>query len=372
MSTVRFNKVCPSCTGSKVCSRCGGDGRYSFNPRDLDVCFGCSGAGTCSSCGGTGIKFFIPRDPNDTYFYISTGEKNKLFTLKSVKADAVTKWVKGDFITSTERHEIVLSADPDKAIEKAKAYLEEIYPNEEKLPKLLTDAVLDAELSPITRRTKEEIELEKEREKMKIVIGAALRKGLAFREWSHKAHKRMDEGRNPFDGYNIDDMPLVDINYSAKLKNFKSDVHKRFSEICKSLARHIPENANKHLGVVGEKTKIRAMLLDHDNIDTAYGMNLKLKWIAENGERFITNGSVGSVFNKKIYDEYLDIDHLVDNGPKLPLDRFVEIEATIKAHNSFDPSEDSTWDFGRKIVFKEGDGKVIYKTTKLIRPKLIS
>jgi len=31
--------------GKKVCGRCGGSGRYSFNLRDLDRCYGCGGSG---------------------------------------------------------------------------------------------------------------------------------------------------------------------------------------------------------------------------------------------------------------------------------------------------------------------------------------
>tara|TARA_R110000744_G_scaffold17859_1_gene48171 strand:- start:150 stop:1292 length:1143 start_codon:yes stop_codon:yes gene_type:complete len=374
----KFDKVCPSCKGSKMCSRCGGSGKHSYNLRDRDICFGCAGAKNCSRCGGSGIKRFYARDPNNTYFYISTGEKNKIFCLKSFDANVEDS---GD-IRLGEKHEIVLCTDPNKAIEKAKAYLEEIYPNEEKLPKLFTDGVLDAKLSTIIRRTKEEIEMDKEREKMKVVVGEVIRKSAAFRKWNREAHKKMDEGFNPFkDYYRICDMSLLEINSSARRTKFKSNVHKRFSDICKSLAIHIPANANKHLGLVGEKIKVRAMLLDLEKVETDWGENLKLKWVTEDGERFITNGKWNTAFNKKIDDEYLntkdDPHHRVLCGDSLyglSLDKFVELEATIKAHNSFDPSEECEYSpyNGKKIIIEEGDGKVIYKTTKLIRPRLIS
>ena len=54
----KFDKVCPSCKGSKMCSRCGGSGKHSYNLRDRDICFGCAGAKNCSRCGGSGIKRF--------------------------------------------------------------------------------------------------------------------------------------------------------------------------------------------------------------------------------------------------------------------------------------------------------------------------
>ena len=101
------------------------------------------------------------------------------------------------------------------------------------------------------------------------------------------------------------------------------------------------------------------MIISKEECDYGYGDSLNVKYITEEGHKLTTHGSVNSVFNKSISEDYEICD-------------WIEFEATIKAHNSFDPSEDSTWDFGRKIVFKEGDGKVVYKTTKLIRPKLIS
>lgn len=39
----RLGKVIPD--GYKVCGRCGGSGRYSFNLKDLDKCYGCNGKG---------------------------------------------------------------------------------------------------------------------------------------------------------------------------------------------------------------------------------------------------------------------------------------------------------------------------------------
>ena len=50
----------------------------------------------------------------------------------------------------------------------------------------------------------------------------------------------------------------------------------------------------------------------------------------------------------------------------------IEFVATVKTHNSFDPTEEYDMHFGKKLVHYEGDGKVVYKSTKLIRPKLIS
>ena len=35
----------------KVCGRCGGSGRYSYNQMDGDRCFGCSGSSSSSSLG---------------------------------------------------------------------------------------------------------------------------------------------------------------------------------------------------------------------------------------------------------------------------------------------------------------------------------
>lgn len=42
---LRKPKQKPIPPGFKVCGRCGGSGKYSFNQRDLDRCYGCGGSG---------------------------------------------------------------------------------------------------------------------------------------------------------------------------------------------------------------------------------------------------------------------------------------------------------------------------------------
>ena len=303
------------------------------------------------------------------YYYISTGSGNKMYTLRHFYSHPTVRY-DGDYYVTT------LCVDSDRAIEKAREYLKKKYADIDKTPHLrVPDIKLDLdEITRSKRRSVDEIEATRMREAIVSGIIAGIKKKKKDEEWRLNANKKLDSGWFPFkhskqsdyeyamskNWLKIEDMNIFDINYWASLTEYKSDVHERLSEMCKPFSRYIPKNKNKHFGNVGDKkVKVKAMIISKEECDYGYGDSLNVKYITEEGHKLTTHGSVNSVFNKSISEDYEICD-------------WIEFEATIKAHNSFDPSEDSTWDFGRKIVFKEGDGKVVYKTTKLIRPKLIS
>ena len=146
----------------------------------------------------------------------------------------------------------------------------------------------------------------------------------------------------------IADIKQESINYWSSLVEFKSVVHEEMHKACKPLAINIPANANKHFGIVGEKVIIKAMIIDQDWYENEYGYGndfvRKVKYVTENGERLVTKGADTTKFNESIFQETEDQLHM-----------WVELEATIKSHNEFTPVDsDTTW-----------------KTTSLIRPKLI-
>ncbi len=265
-------------------------------------------------------------------YYISSGELTAMYTL----CLGYGHDPKGDYIVN-------LSTEPQKAVRKAMEYVEktnDIYP--------LETSYADVSLNEIVRREQEQIEADNLKRKEENIAN-----------WIVASKELISQGKNPFakiyaGGLVIDHAPISkmsqeSINYWANLTEYKSEIHKAISNICKPKAIYIPANANKHFATVGEKVTVKAMIVDQDWFENPYGYGndyiRKVKYVTENGERLVTKGSDTTKFNEAIFQETDDQLHM-----------WVELEATVKSHNEFTPEDsDKTWN-----------------TTSLIRPKLIT
>jgi hypothetical protein len=210
----------------------------------------------------------------------------------------------------------------------------------------LDTSYADVSLNDIVRRNQEQIEADNLRRKEENIAN-----------WIVTSMEVISQGKNPFakiyaSGHVIDHAPISrmsqeSINYWAGLTEYKSDIHEAVSNLCKPNAIYIPANANKHLGSVGDKVTVKAMIIYQDTFESDYGYGSyirKVKYVTENGERLVTKGADTTKFNQAIFQETDDQLHV-----------WVELEATIKNHNEFTPEDsDKTWN-----------------TTSLIRPKLI-
>jgi len=339
------------------------------------------------------------------FYYISMGEKDKRYTLRSVVAYInPDKSHAQDFIVTYNGHEEILGADLDKAVEKANKYIEKEKETHSKWgyheriannPELIVGEKIKNHKFKISFETNhfgsslKHIPVSEthsgkkgcgidynasddvEKERQKIAIALALDSKDKFRKRIAIGNKALKKGlancirgaRNHFDPREPDDdiyegswsvIETIQPKEICRWKNkkiFKNEVEKNIAKTVEVLGRHIPMNANKHIGKTGEKTKVKAMLLEWEIIEGGYGLQLKLKWITEDGKRFITNGALDSSFNKKISYEYL-ADNPRIKETLLPLDKFVVINATVKEHLTFEK------------------GKKIYKSSRLIRPKI--
>lgn len=274
-----------------------------------------------------------------SYYYLSSGKETAMYTLRFCPDPDDTY---SNYICN-------LSTDADKAIQKAITRIaNDPYP--------LDTSYADVSLREILRRNQEQIELDNQRKWEENIA-----------KWTERSLELIKDGYSPFDkeysdsygmgGYEsstllghekIVDIKQESINYWSSLVEFKSVVHEEMHKACKPLAINIPANANKHFGTVGEKVIIKAMIIDQDWYENEYGYGndfvRKVKYVTENGERLVTKGADTTKFNESIFQETEDQLHM-----------WVELEATIKSHNEFTPVDsDTTW-----------------KTTSLIRPKLI-
>jgi hypothetical protein len=263
-------------------------------------------------------------------YYISSGELTAMYTLNFGHGVHES----GDYIVN-------LSTDAETAVKKAMDYVNaqgDIYP--------LDTSYADVSLNDIVRRNQEQIEADNLRRKEENIAN-----------WIVTSMEVISQGKNPFakiyaSGHVIDHAPISrmsqeSINYWAGLTEYKSDIHEAVSNLCKPNAIYIPANANKHLGSVGDKVTVKAMIIYQDTFESDYGYGSyirKVKYVTENGERLVTKGADTTKFNQAIFQETDDQLHV-----------WVELEATIKNHNEFTPEDsDKTWN-----------------TTSLIRPKLI-
>lgn len=262
-------------------------------------------------------------------YYISSGELTAMYTLNF----GYGAHESGDYIVN-------LSTDAETAVKKAMDYVNaqgDIYP--------LDTSYADVSLNDIVRRNQEQIEADNLRRKEENIAN-----------WIVTSMEVISQGKNPFakiyaSGHVIDHAPISrmsqeSINYWAGLTEYKSDIHEAVSNLCKPNAIYIPANANKHLGSVGDKVTVKAMIIYQDTFESDYGYGSyirKVKYVTENGERLVTKGADTTKFNQAIFQEIDDL-HV-----------WVELEATIKNHNEFTPEDsDKTWN-----------------TTSLIRPKLV-
>ena len=280
---------------------------------------------------------------NQTY-YIASGSLTAMYTL----CFGYGVDTKGEYIVN-------LSTDPKKAVSKAMKYVEkanDIYP--------LDISYADESLNDIIRRNQDQVEADNLR-----------RKEENLATWVSNSKDVLFNSKNPFDkiyagGCVIDHAPLEkmsqeSINYWANLTEYKSDIHEAMSNICKPKAIYIPKNANKHFGSVGNKVTVKAFVLSQDHYENHFGYNnysVKIKYITENGERLVTNGGDGTKFNQAIFDS---------------VNTWVEIEATIKAHNEFTPKVgyEEICEKTGEYLYKEKDGDKTWNTTSLIRPNLV-
>ena len=294
-------------------------------------------------------------------YYISTGRGNNLYTLRCYRKFWVDLGALGGRIQEEDEYIKTLCVDSDLAIKKAKSYIDTKHSNDERKPDLKTDGAT-SNLYKIKRRSSEEVERIRILEEISagIKYGIARKRNLA--KWTIEAHKKLDEGINPI-GYwrdiKIEEMPMKNIRYFAGLTEYKSEVHKRLSDLCKPHCKDVFEDRNKHFANIGDKVNVKAMIVKIDHWKTDFGTSISTHYITEEGEKLKTFGSCTTAFNRAIVDDYKIYD-------------MIEFVATVKAHNSFDPTEEYDMHFGKKLVHYEGDGKVVYKSTKLIRPKLIS
>ena len=274
-----------------------------------------------------------------SYYYLSSGKETAMYTLRFCPDP--------DDICSN--YICNLSTDADKAIQKAiKKIADSPFP--------LDTSYADVSLREIVRRKQEQIELDNQRRKEENIA-----------KWIETSHDLIAEGYSPFDkkyrdsygmgGYEsssfvghekIVDLNQNKINYWASLTEFKSVIHEKMHNACKPLAIYIPENANKHFSNIGEKVTVKAMIIDNEFYENEYGYGnhyiKKVKYVTENGERLVTKGADTTKFNEDIFQKTEDQLHM-----------WVELEATVKSHNEFTPE----------------DGDVTWKTTSLIRPKLV-
>jgi len=277
-------------------------------------------------------------------YYIASGSLTAMYTL-CVGYGVDTK---GEYIVN-------LSTDPKTAVEKAMDYV-----NKSGDTDPLDTSYADESLNDIIRRNQDQIEADNLRRK---------EKNLA--NWIVTSLEVLFNGKNPFDkiwsgGHVIDHAPLdhmsqESINYWAGLTEYKSDIHEAMSNICKPKVIYIPKNANKHFSSVGDKVTVKAFVLSLDRYENDFGYNnysVKIKYITENGERLVTNGGCGTKFNQAMCDS---------------VNTWVELEATIKAHNEFTPtiSYEEICEKTGEYLYKEKDGDKTWNTTSLIRPKLI-
>jgi len=263
-------------------------------------------------------------------YYISSGELTAMYTLNF----GYGAHESGDYIVN-------LSTDAETAVKKAMDYVNaqgDIYP--------LDTSYADVSLNDIVRRNQEQIEADNLRRKEENIAN-----------WIVTSMEVISQGKNPFakiyaSGHVIDHAPISrmsqeSINYWASLTEYKSDIHEAMSNLCKPNAIYIPANANKHLGSVGDKVTVKAMIIYQDTFESDYGYGSyirKVKYVTENGERLVTKGADTTKFNQAIFQETDDQLHV-----------WVELEATIKNHNEFTPEDsEKTWN-----------------TTSLIRPKLV-
>ena len=263
-------------------------------------------------------------------YYISSGELTAMYTLNF----GYGAHESGDYIVN-------LSTDAETAVKKAMDYVNtqgDIYP--------LDTSYADVSLNDIIRRNQEQIEADNLRRKEENIAN-----------WIVTSMEVISQGKNPFakiyaSGHVIDHAPISrmsqeSINYWASLTEYKSDIHEAMSNLCKPNAIYIPANANKHLGSVGDKVTVKAMIIYQDTFESDYGYGSyirKVKYVTENGERLVTKGADTTKFNQAIFQETDDQLHV-----------WVELEATIKNHNEFTPEDsEKTWN-----------------TTSLIRPKLV-
>jgi hypothetical protein len=277
-------------------------------------------------------------------YYIASGSLTAMYTL-CVGYGVDTK---GEYIVN-------LSIDPKTAVEKAMDYVNksgDTYP--------LDTSYADESLNDIIRRNQDQIEADNLR-----------RKEENLANWIVNSQEVLFSDKNPFDkiysgGRVVDHAPLdhmsqESINYWAGLTKYKSVIHEAMSNICKPKAIYIPKNANKHFGSVGDKVTVKAFVLSLDHYKNDFGYNnysVKMKYITENGERLVTNGGSGTKFNQAMWDS---------------VHTWVELEATIKAHNEFTPTVgyEEICEKTGEYIYKEKDGDKTWNTTSLIRPKLI-
>lgn len=341
------------------------------------------------------------------FYYISMGEKDRKYTLRCVCASVNSdRRHDQDFIVTSNGHAKILGADLDKAVDKANKYIEKEQENNSKWgyydrtlnnPALIVGEEIKhhkfkisvkpenfgsgLKYIPVSEKHSGKKgcgidynapdDVEKERQKIAIALALdskdrfrkriaignkALKKGLAN---CIRGAKNYWDPREPDDDIAkgsfayIETMQPKEICRWKNKKTFKNQVEKNIAKTVEVLGRHIPMNANKHIGKTGEKTKVNAILLEWEIIEGGYGPQLKLKWITQDGKRFITNGSIDSLFNKKISYEYLANNPRINNTP-LPLDKFIVIDATVKEHLTFDK------------------GKKTYNSSRLIRPLFTS
>ena len=275
------------------------------------------------------------------HYYIATGASAKLYTLRCQEHITVSLPTGGARQEQRDYYIKTLCADSDRAIKKAHEYVDTKHADDETKPKLMTSGAKE-KIYKITHRSPEVIE----RIRTRKAFSEGIRKGLAFKKWTIEAHKKLDDEIVPF-GYwkdvKIEEMPMKNIQYFASLTEYKSEIHKRLSDLCKPHCKDVFEDRNKHFANINEKKNIKAMIVKIDRYRTDWGVHYSVQYITEQGHRLKTFGSCTTAFNRSIIDDYSVYD-------------MIEFEATVKEHKVFEMGNESSPN--------------IYKSTKLIRPKL--
>jgi len=235
----------------------------------------------------TGTKIFTNK-----YFYLSTGAGNNFFTLRKFEEASVSQPYQASTYSRSDQYVKTLSTDYDKAVSKAKDYVNNFNTkNDKDLNLVITDR---RELNEIVQRDKEVIAKEKAEKKAKEEF------------WKKVNAERAERNAQR------------DLNFAIVCwANFMTRSCRKYDDLQK--LADVPElDAEKRITITGE-------LIHWKEYETQWGYVQKGIFLLETGQKVY--GSIPTI-KQPVYSDYLEEDVMqevfVEVGSVLEFDAMIE------------------------------------------------
>lgn len=253
------------------------------------------------------------------YYYISSGEKNAMHTLRHAYSETI-RTSEGAMQVDRDHYCVNLSTDWEKAVEKAKAFAGDAL----SISKSFT-------LNDIKRRTEEELAEARRQEE------------IAQAEWEEKVNQRrsaqidlISEGIWPFGKFGgekiaeapnsyirfMGEMELDDTPENTVMAFLKKYLHDVFPEIF-----NLPTPNGEYFGEPKLRTQFVATVVAKFSFDSEWGTTTVLKMVKDSGELVVYMG--GSCPHEIVYNECGQDYAFPEVG------NTYAFKATVKGHEEF-------------------------------------